>query len=484
MSQEETQILVNEQLTAYLDGELSGSELAAVEQRLIDDPQFLAQMQQLQQSWDLLDVLPPTQGYDAFVKTTMELVVQDSGGDQNASAFSNSKVLAKVLMLVLIPGAVFASSYAVTQQQNTASYRRLIGDLPLIENHDRYAKLNLELDFLIRLHEASLFTRDVVLSFASDQPADQPADRSLERQSNQPPDQSSVPASVPGKQGTAITWAETINDRKLRLKQMQPRQLESLKRNKEKFDQLPPSRREEIAAFDRQLMQQENKTQLFKTMIAYYDWLKSLGATERIEVLDEVDIDRRIEMIARIVDRNSLREFGKAGATMLPAADAEPFFKWYQGFLKQQKSKIVQSANGLYLKIFRAQSGGEDPPAHRFRRFQRSSLSQKIGFMFQWEERLMKNLVDEDDVHDLRNQLSLEANEILDSNDSQEDQMSLIVSWIDAANQAKFNIDPQRLKEFYDSLPKTQRDELDSLSPSDWKDQLREIYRKKRFNEK
>lgn len=468
MSEEETQILINEQLTAYLDGELSGEELVAVEQRLLDDPDYLAQMQQLQQSWDLLDVLPPTHGYDAFVKTTMELVVQDSGGEPSANAFLGWGFLTKVLMFLFIPGAVFASGFAVTQQQNTAPFRRLIQDLPLIENHDRYAKLNLELDFLTRLHEASLFTPDGVLPFESDPWSDPPAELLFGGDSS----------------GDAATSSETMKDRKVRLQQMEPRQLEALKRNKEKFDQLSQSRRDAIAAFHQQLLDQENKTQLFKTMVAYYDWLKSLGATERIEVLDQVDVDRRIEMIARIVDRQNLREFGKAGATMLPAADAEPFFKWYEGFLKQQKSKIVQSANRLYLKIYRKQSGGNDPPAHRFRRFQRTSLSQKIGFMFQWEQRLMEELVDEDDVHDLRNQLSLDANEILDSNDSREDQKSLIVSWIDAANQAKFNIDPERLKEFYRTLAKMQRDELDSLSPSDWKDQLRELYRKKRFNEK
>lgn len=468
MSQEETQILINEQLTAYLDGELSGEELVTVEQRLLDDPKYLAQMQQLQQSWDLLDVLPPTQGYDAFVNTTMELVVQQSGGEQKVNVISGWAALEKLLMFVLVPGVVFVSAYAVTQKQNTAPFRRLVQDLPLIENHDRYAKLNLELGFLVRLNEASLFARDDVLSF----PQEPAASGTSQRLSNV--DQR--------RQGVLST--ETIEDRKDRLEKMQPRQLESLKRNKEKFDQLPQSRQQAIAEFHQRLMDHENKAPLFKTMVAYYDWLKSLGATERIEVLDEVDVDRRIEMIAQIVDRQNLREFGKAGATMLPAADAEPFFKWYEGFLKQQKQKIVNSAIRLYLKTYRKQAGGKDPPTHRFRRFERSSLSQKIGFMFQWDSQQMKNLVDDDDVHDLRNRLSLDANEILDGTQSQDQQKSLIVSWIDAANQAKFNIDPDRLKEFYESLAKTQRDELDSLSPSDWKDQLKELYRKKRFNEK
>jgi hypothetical protein len=281
-----------------------------------------------------------------------------------------------------------------------------------------------------------------------------------------------------------VLSTETIKDRQLRLKQLRTTQLESLKRNKETFDELSPQRKAAIANFHQQLLGRENKVQLFKTMVAYYDWLKSLGATERIEVLDEADMDQRIEMIAAKIERQELRKFGKAGATMLPATDAESFFKWYAEFLKQNKSKIVKLANDLYYKIYRKQSGGKNPPPYRFRQFQRSSLSQKIGFMFQWQEPLMKGLIDEDQVDALRNQLSLDANEILDGNESQEEQKSLVVRWIDAANQAKFNIDPDRLKEFYDSLNKTQRDQLNNLSPRDWKDQLRELYRKKRFNEK
>jgi len=51
-----------EQLTAYLDGELSGEELANVEQRLLDDQAFRGLMQKLQSSWDMLDSLPQTGG--------------------------------------------------------------------------------------------------------------------------------------------------------------------------------------------------------------------------------------------------------------------------------------------------------------------------------------------------------------------------------------------------------------------------------------
>ena len=459
MSEEETQILINEQLTAYLDGELCEQELSDVEQRLQNDSSYLAQMRKLQQSWDMLDVLPSTQGYDGFVKTTMELAVRDSDRDLKKKSWVG-RALTKLAVFFLLPGALFASAYAVTHQGITAPYRLLVRDLPLIENHDRYSKMDFEIDFLKQLNEASLFTREVALSFPMDPSALMP-DMDEKRE--------------------ASPSVETIKDRRQRLEKMQPAQIEALKRSQEKFEQLPEDRKRKTANFHQQLLNQENRNQLARTMVAYYDWLKSLGPTERIEVLDEVDIDTRIEMITEKVEQQNLKKFGKAGATMLPAYDAVPFFKWYEGFLKQNKSTIQKTVNDLYVEVYRKQFNGKEPPAYRFRQFQRSSLSQKIGFMFQWAPDQVKSLINEDEEHRLRKKLSLDANEILDSHESQDLQRSLIVNWIDAANQSKFNIDPTRLRKFYEGLPKTRQDELDSLPPGDWKVALKELYRKKRL---
>ncbi len=463
MSEEETQALISEELTAYLDGELAGAELASVERRLQEDPSYLAQMQQLQCSWDLLDVLPPTPNYDAFVKTTMELVVQDSDRELKKRLWMGRGLLTKLLMFLLLPGAAFASSYAMTNQRITAPYRKLIRELPLIENHDRYAKLNLQIDFLQKLNEAALFTRDVVLSFSADSSELMP---DLDEKNEE------------------FLSIETIKDRESRLKAMQPQQVQALKRNQEKFDQLPEQRKQEIANFHLQLLVRDNKNELATTMAVYYDWLKSLGETERTEVLDEVDIETRIEMIAAKIDQQNLEKFGKAGATMLPGGDAEPFFKWYGWFLKHHKPKILKTARELYVDVYRKQSGGKTPSANRIKQFQKSSLSQKVGFLFQYDPNQMRELMGESEVNRLRKQLSLLAIEILDSYQSQEQQKALIISWIDAANQAKLNIAPEHLRDFYNSLPKTRHDALDSLSPSDWKNALKQLYRKKRLNPK
>ena len=330
----------------------------------------------------------------------------------------------------------------------------------MIENYDRYSKLNLELDFLKRLDAAALFTPEVVLALSSD------------------PDELMPDL---GERSEPVLSLETIKDRELRLAEMKPHQIESLKRNQEMFDELSPERREAIANFHQQLFEEKNKKSLVRTMVDYYDWLKSLTQSQRIEVLDEDNIDRRIKMVAAKIEQQNLKNFGRAGATMLPATDTEPFFKWYQAFLKTRKPQIIHAANNLYSTLYRKRSDGKQPPPAKVRQFQRYSLSQKIEFMDKADRDRLKALISEGDVEQLRHQLSLDSNELLDNQEALEEQQSLIASWIGAANQAKFNIDPKRLRGFYSKLPKEKRDELDDLSPADWKSELKRLYRQKRF---
>jgi hypothetical protein len=55
----------------------------------------------------------------------------------------------------------------------------------------------------------------------------------------------------------------------------------------------------------------------------------------------------------------------------------------------------------------------------------------------------------------------------------------LVINWIDAANQSRFSISPRKLRSFYDRLSDGQRDELDNLSPADWRNDLIRMYRKR-----
>ena len=65
---------IDEELVAYLDGELSREEAAKIERRMADDPKYAARLNQLQRAWDLLDTLNRTEADDDFVHSTVEMV--------------------------------------------------------------------------------------------------------------------------------------------------------------------------------------------------------------------------------------------------------------------------------------------------------------------------------------------------------------------------------------------------------------------------
>ena len=68
---------VDEQLTAYLDGELPPFEATALERSLVDDERLRLRLAELRHAYDLLDEIPETPHDQRFTKSTMELVIKD-----------------------------------------------------------------------------------------------------------------------------------------------------------------------------------------------------------------------------------------------------------------------------------------------------------------------------------------------------------------------------------------------------------------------
>ena len=68
---------VDEQLTAYLDGELPPLEATALERSLVDNERLRLRLAELRHAYDLLDEIPETPHDQRFTKSTMELVIKD-----------------------------------------------------------------------------------------------------------------------------------------------------------------------------------------------------------------------------------------------------------------------------------------------------------------------------------------------------------------------------------------------------------------------
>jgi hypothetical protein len=67
----------DENLVAYLDGELAGPQREQLEQRLVDDSRLRLRLRELQAGWELLEWLPDAPPKRDLVESTMEMAVID-----------------------------------------------------------------------------------------------------------------------------------------------------------------------------------------------------------------------------------------------------------------------------------------------------------------------------------------------------------------------------------------------------------------------
>lgn len=147
---------VDEELVAYLDGELSAEQSQRVEQRLSADPIYRERLRVLEKTWDLLDELPTGEPTEEFTRSTLELVLTEDTRLQQQKRRTPWTLPLRMLAFSALPLALFGGSFAATRYWQNQPYRQLLKDLPVIENVDMFTKLE-DLRFLELLDQEGLF---------------------------------------------------------------------------------------------------------------------------------------------------------------------------------------------------------------------------------------------------------------------------------------------------------------------------------------
>lgn len=152
---------IDEEIVAYLDGELDAQSEARVARRLSDDPAYRLRLNQLQQAWDLLDNLRGTEADDEFTASTVAMVAvqadQEAKSQQMRAATKRSFAWLALVAVALIS---VISGYAVLHSRLTEADRKLVRDLPVIEHVDEYSNID-NVDFLKALERENLFPSEV-----------------------------------------------------------------------------------------------------------------------------------------------------------------------------------------------------------------------------------------------------------------------------------------------------------------------------------
>jgi anti-sigma factor RsiW len=146
---------LEEQLVAYLDGELEPDQSRRVEELLASDAEVRAALQRLDRTWELLDQLDRQETEEETVCSTMELVAAVAEEDVTrlrsaASARRRFALAAGGLLAASLAG--FLIVWGLTPDANQA----LLEDLPVLENLEAYQEID-DLEFLRELSREQLF---------------------------------------------------------------------------------------------------------------------------------------------------------------------------------------------------------------------------------------------------------------------------------------------------------------------------------------
>jgi hypothetical protein len=146
-----------DELSAYLDGELDGEAVRRVEERLARDPVCRAELQKLERAWNLLDRLPRAAVGESFTKSTIEMVA--TSASQEAEALVRElprRQRRRRLAATLGMAGALAAGFVIGMQIWPDPNENLLEDLPVLENLDLYYQAD-DIEFLRLLDKEGLF---------------------------------------------------------------------------------------------------------------------------------------------------------------------------------------------------------------------------------------------------------------------------------------------------------------------------------------
>jgi len=151
---------IEEQLVAYLDGELDEQSSRRVEELLASDPAVRQKLEQLEQAWDMLGELGLSPVERDFTKTTLAMVAVAAEEDverQRAEMPRHRRRRWIVAGSGLLASGLIGFLAVVFFWPNPN--HRMLRELPMLENLDQYRQID-DVEFLRTLHREGLFAEE------------------------------------------------------------------------------------------------------------------------------------------------------------------------------------------------------------------------------------------------------------------------------------------------------------------------------------
>lgn len=256
-----------------------------------------------------------------------------------------------------------------------------------------------------------------------------------------------------------------------RLDELSPTDRDELPKKKERFDNLSRDERERLRTLHTNLVRHEQGDRLYGVATRYALWLRSLPAGERAELLS-LPPEQRLERIRDIRRKQDEQRVRELVHTPLQQGDLQVVRAWLGEYAEAHKQEIFSKLSSEMQQRMRS-----DPEDMR-RRFAMMLMPGRHG-----GPRLP--VPTDEEIERLRGRLSNEAQQALDSLDTSDKKLDLIVHWTRAAIWSRMvgpPASPEELEEFFATkLDSKRRDELEKLPKEQFDQRLQWEYRMHKF---
>lgn len=435
--------VIEEQLVAYLDGELNEETARRIETLAADDPQLRDRLEQLGRTWKMLDQLERTETETAFTESTLELVaVQAEEEAQHQSTELPRRRRRRRIMVIVSLLATSVLGFVAAALLRDNPNRRLMENLPVLRNMDDYVEIldgsenaGQCIEFLRALREKEMFVEE---------------------------------ESGKSAQGDTIASAESSRDdiksRRKLIEQMSPEEKTELAHDWERFVYFAPPRQKELCGLHERLQAEADGEALHKVMRRYVAWLDTLSDST-IDSLKAMPADRRVEEIEK---------------RLYSSEDARALHEWFRALAQRQRAEWAKSHKKSPREFDRA---FRHQPAFWFSNRNLEAKAKQFG-----------KIVKPKDLAKLRNKLSSAATRELDALPTRKKKLEWIVRQLERSFQQaqqqwlikhlggpSRKVSDKKLAEFFkNELREDTKIWLMSLSGEKMHKNLRLLYQKQR----
>ena len=256
-----------------------------------------------------------------------------------------------------------------------------------------------------------------------------------------------------------------------RLAELSPAEKKELQSKQDRFYRLDPAAQDELRELHDQLTQAPDAAQLQAVLARYARWLQTLPSGQRADLLSLPPAERVAE-IRRVLQEQTASRMRSYVPRKLADDDLRTIAGWVEQLVQRHEPELLER-----VPAFQEQLANITEPKRRIQAL--TFMIHRFGFRRDWLQPT------DDEIGQLRRQLSAEARDDLDKAKAEGRLPELTAAWMGAAMFSRLAgppVDKDQLRKYFnEDLEPQQREWLESLPPERMQAELVRMYYANRF---